>query len=429
MVVPYKIKVGGIYVDKFLIKGGKRLEGAISISGSKNSALPILFATLLTDEKIILKNIPNLRDIDTTLKLLRFLGKKIDRKQDEIIIEQTDSIKTEAEYDLVRQMRASALVMGPLVARYGHVKVSLPGGCAIGARPLNIHLDGLKKLGADINLEEGYVNLKASGLKGAKIVLDYPSVGATENIIMAAVLAKGVTIIENIAREPEIEDLCDFLNSMGADIKGMGSNCLTINGVKKLNSLEYKVIPDRIEAGTFMIASAVTGGNVLLKNVFFDHLNFVIDKMKETGVEFVKEKEGLRILSSKVIKPISIETLPYPGFSTDMQAQWMLFMTQAEGGSMITETVFENRFMHVSELQRMGAALDIKGNSVFVKGNSRLSAAPVMATDLRASAALVLAGLIAEGETEISRIYHIDRGYEHIEVKLNELGADVKRVM
>jgi UDP-N-acetylglucosamine 1-carboxyvinyltransferase len=418
-------------LDKLLIKGGKRLVGEVKISGSKNASLPILLGTLLTDEIVVLTNVPNLRDIGTTIKLLEHLGKKIEKNGDRIVVEQTSNITTDAPYDLVKQMRASALVIGPLLARYGHVKVSLPGGCAIGARPINIHLDGFKKLGADIKLKEGYVNLETQNsekLKGTKIVLDYPSVGATENIVMASVLAEGLTIMENIAREPEIEDLCNFLNKMGADIKGIGTNVLKINGVKKLQGVEYSIIADRIEAGTFMIASAVTCGDVLIKNIVIEHLDFIIDKMREAGTVLEIYKDSLRVIGQKEIKPVSIETLPYPGFPTDMQAQWMLFMTQANGGSMITETVFENRFMHVSELERMGAELTIKGNSVFVKGNSKLSSAPVMATDLRASATLVLAGLIAEGETEISRIYHLDRGYEHIEEKVNMIGGDVRRV-
>ena len=417
-------------MDKLLIKGGKRLVGEIEISGSKNASLPILLATLLTDETVVLKNVPNLRDIGTTIKLLEHLGKKIEKLDDKIVIEQTENITTDAPYDLVKQMRASALVIGPLLARYGHVKVSLPGGCAIGARPINIHLDGFKKLGAEINLKDGYVNLesKTKRLKGTKIVLDYPSVGATENIVMAAALADGITVMENIAREPEIEDLCNFLNAMGAEIKGIGSTVLIITGVKKLKGTEYSIIADRIEAGTFMIASAITCGDVLLKNIVIEHLDFIIDKMKEAGTKFEIENGDLRVFGQKEIKPVSIETLPYPGFPTDMQAQWMMFMTQANGGSMITETVFENRFMHVSELERMGAELTIKGNSVFVKGNSKLSSAPVMATDLRASAALVLAALITDGETEISRIYHLDRGYDNIEKKLNKIGADVRRV-
>ncbi len=418
-------------MDKLLIEGGNKLVGEVEISGSKNASLPIFFATLLTDKVVILKNVPKLKDIQTTVKLLEYLGKKIEISQDFVKISQTENISTEAPYELVKQMRASALVIGPILARYSRVKASLPGGCAIGARPINLHLEGFKKMGANVALQEGYVFVEAEKLFGAKIVLDYPSVGATENIGMAAVLAQGTTILENIAREPEIQDLCDFLNKLGASIDGIGTNVLTIKGVEKLNGCEHRIIPDRIEAGTFMLAAAVTKGSVVIKNANHEHLEFLIEKMKEAGVEITVEKTGIfddiRVKGAGEIKPVSIETMPYPGFPTDMQAQWALFMSLASGQSIITETVFENRFMHIPELVRMGAEISIRGNSLFINGKAKLSGAQVMATDLRASASLVLAGLAAQGKTEISRIYHLDRGYENIETKLQKLGGKITR--
>jgi UDP-N-acetylglucosamine 1-carboxyvinyltransferase len=420
-------------LDKLLIKGNSKLSGEVKISGSKNASLPILFATLLTDEKIILQNIPNLRDINTTVQLLEYLGKKVEKIGDEIIITQTNQIKTEAPYELVKQMRASVLVIGPVLAKYGKVKVSLPGGCAIGSRPIDIHLCGFQKLCASVDLSNGYVKLKVIGQKlcGTTIILDYPSVGATENLIMAAVLADGITILENTAKEPEIDDLCNFLNKIGAKISGIGTSIIKIVGVKvsALHSTTYKIMPDRIEAGTFMIASAVSGTEILIKNINYFHLDILISKMHLAGSKIEKiDGNNIKVFGNENIKPVSVETLPYPGFPTDMQAQWTFFMTQAKGNSLVTETVFENRFMHIPELQRMGAKLTIKGNTVFIEGCSKLTGAQVMATDLRASAALVLAGLVTEGETQISRIYHLDRGYENIEKKLNNLGANIKRI-
>ncbi|MCP4481393.1 MAG: UDP-N-acetylglucosamine 1-carboxyvinyltransferase [bacterium] len=415
-------------MDKLVITGNCKLNGEVEIHGAKNAALPILVATILTDEDILLQNIPDLRDITTMIKVLEHLGKTIQRNGREILIKQTTAIKTEAPYDLVKQMRASALVMGPLLTRYFHVKVSLPGGCAIGARPINIHLDGFKHFGAAISLDKGYVRLKCAKLFGTKIVLDFPSVGATENLVMAATLAEGLTVLENVAKEPEIIDLCEFLNKMGAKIIGYGSDKIQIEGVRKLSGVEHKVISDRIEAGTFMIAAALCAEEVLIKNIELKYLDFLTTKMQDSGVKIIEENGCLRVFGTSRIQPINIETLPYPGFPTDMQAQWVLYMTQADGASLVTETVFENRFMHIPELERMGANLTINGHTVFVGGNSSLKGAPVMATDLRASAALVLAALIAEGETEIHRVYHLDRGYENIEKKLQKLGACIERL-
>lgn len=419
-------------MDKLIIKGQQKLSGEVNISGSKNSSLPILFATLLTDKEIILNNIPKLRDIKTTIMLLEYLGKKIEQIDNKLIIKQTNDIKTEAPYDLVKQMRASALVIGPILAKYGQVKVSLPGGCAIGSRPIDIHLDGFKKFGANVELSGGYVNIeKNNKLFGTTIILDYPSVGATENLVMGAVLAEGKTIIENTAKEPEIDDLCNFLNKMGAKISGIGTSILIIDGVNidDLQSIEYKIIPDRIEAGTFMIAGAICSDSLIINEIELPHIEFLINKMSLAGIKIEKINDNsIKIFGNDNIKPINVETLPYPGFPTDMQAQWTLFMSQANGISLVSETVFENRFMHVPELQRMGAKLTIKGNTVFIEGKNKLSGAPVMATDLRASAALVLAALVAEGETEISRIYHLDRGYENIENKLTKLNAKIKRI-
>lgn len=419
-------------MDKLIIKGQQKLSGEVYISGSKNSSLPILFATLLTDKEIILNNIPKLRDIKTTIMLLEYLGKKIEQIDNKLIIKQTNNIKTEAPYDLVKQMRASALVIGPILAKYGHVKVSLPGGCAIGSRPIDIHLDGFKKFGANVELSGGYVNIeKNNKLLGTTIILDYPSVGATENLVMGAVLAEGKTIIENTAKEPEIDDLCNFLNKMGAKISGIGTSILIIEGVniEDLQSIEYKIIPDRIEAGTFMIAGAICSDSLIINDIELPHIEFLINKMSLAGIKIEKiNNNSIKVFGNDNINPINVETLPYPGFPTDMQAQWTLFMSQANGMSLVSETVFENRFMHIPELQRMGAKLTIKGNTVFIEGKNKLSGAPVMATDLRASAALVLAALVAEGETEISRIYHLDRGYENIENKLTKLNAKIKRI-
>ncbi len=415
-------------MDKIIINGGKRLEGTIKISGSKNASLPILMATLLTDKLCSFACVPYLYDVKTIISLLTHLGKTIKREDDRVWVSSSGNICLEAPYDLVCKMRASVLVMGPLLARYGKVKVSLPGGCAIGSRPINLHLDGFKKLGAEISIRKGFIHLSAKrGLKGEKIFLDFPSVGATENLMMAAVLAKGSTVLENVACEPEIVDLASFLNKMGARIFNAGTNIIEIHGVKELKGAEHSVIPDRIETGTYLLAVALTRGKAKILNVNLTHLEIVIAKMKEAGVEIRFDDSTMEVSASENLKQVDINTSPYPGFPTDMQAQWMAFMSVIPGESIISETVFENRFMHVAELQRMGANIRVKGDLAVINGVDKLSGVPVRATDLRASAALVLAGLVAEGETSIADIYHLDRGYESIEKKLGQLGAEIRR--
>lgn len=416
-----------IILDKIVINGNKKLTGEVLVSGAKNAALPILVATLLAPGKCTISNVPNLKDIESILLLLKFIGCESEFKNNVITID-TNFCKTfEAPYDIVRKMRASVLVMGALLGRCGCAKVSLPGGCAIGLRPINIHLKGFEALGAEIKMEEGYVSLKAPELIGTKIYLDFPSVGATENIIMAAVYAKGTTVLENAAREPEIVDLVEFLKRMGAKIFNAGTDVITIEGVKELKPVDYSIISDRIEAGTFVIAGLLTGGEVKVKNINPNFLQSFIDKLKEancsveTGTDFIFAK------NNGSLKSVNIKTLPFPGFPTDLQAQFMALMSIAKGTSIITETIFENRFMHVAELKRLNADIEINGNTAIVKGVSKLIGAPVMATDLRASAALVLAGLCAEGTTHIKRIYHLDRGYERIEEKLKNLNADIHR--
>ncbi len=415
-------------MEKILITGGKKLSGTVKISGSKNASLPILVATLLTDEDCVVKNVPRLQDVETILALLKILGKKISYHNKKIKISSTNRLDGEAPYELVKKMRASILVMGPLLGRLGQVRASLPGGCAIGARPINLHLRGFRKLGAKVSLERGYVQLDAPRLHGANIYLDFPSVGATENLIMAATRAKGRTVIENAASEPEIKDLASFLNKMGAKIRGAGTNIIEIEGVNVLSGTVHEVIPDRIETGTFMVAAAVTGGKVAIRGADPEHLEAVITKLREAGAKIALNNKEIKVISGKNLKATDIETIPYPGFPTDMQAQWMVLMSLTRGTSIITETVFENRFLHVGELQRMGSNIQVKGNSAIVKGVPKLSGAPVIATDLRASAALILAALAAEGKTEIFGVNHLDRGYEDIEKKLRRLGARIKRI-
>lgn len=416
-------------MDKIIINGGKKLKGKVKISGSKNSALPILFATLLTDEPVIIKNVPTLADVETTIEFLNFIGKKTIKKGSTVKAYKSNKYKHIAPYDLVRKMRASVLIMGPLLARLGQVDVSLPGGCAIGARPIDIHLDSFKKLGAEIEVEGGYVKTHCKdGLNGANIILKFPSVGATENILLAAVLAKGKTKIINAAKEPEIVDLANVLNKMGAEVKGAGTKIITIKGVEKLRGFTHSVIPDRIEAATYIIASAITKGDILLENADPSHLKAVTNKLKKSGMQIKETKNTIRARWVKDLKPVSISTAVYPGFPTDVQAQWMALMSLLQGKTHIKENVFENRFLHVAELQRFGANLSVHGQSVYVKGSKKFSGAPVMVSDLRAGAALVLAGLAAEGKSIISRIYHLDRGYELLEKKLKNLGANIKRV-
>ncbi len=415
-------------MDKIVIHGGRRLEGEVRVSGAKNSALPLLFATLLAPGTHQVANVPDLRDITTVEKLLTVLGARVVRENGAFSVDASRIQSVEAPYDLVKTMRASVLVLGPLLARLGHARVSLPGGCAIGARPIDLHLKGLEAMGAAISLDHGYVEARAERLRGATICLDIPTVGGTENLMMAATLAKGTTVLENAACEPEIVDLAEALTRMGARIAGAGTDTVIIEGVDTLKPLDIAVMPDRIEAGTFMIASAITRGDVLLRGAVPGHLEALISKLREAGVEIAEEGGGLRVKGPEKIRSVDIKTRPHPGFPTDMQAQFMALMALGNGTSMIVENVFENRFMHVCELQRMGADIRIEGHTATVKGVRELLGAPVMATDLRASASLILAGLAAENTTEVSRIYHLDRGYEHIERKLKGLGADIERV-
>lgn len=414
-------------MDKILIEGGSRLKGEVRISGAKNAALPILASTILAPGVSNIYNTPSLMDVKTMGKLLTHLGARVEREADRVEVDTTDINNPEAPYELVKTMRASVLVLGPLVARKGEAKVSLPGGCAIGARPINLHLMGLEKMGAKVDIEHGYVKVKAKRLKGARIYFDIPTVTGTENLMMAATLAEGTTIIENAACEPEVSDLAEFLKKMGARIKDAGKDLITIEGVDNLKPVDYSVIPDRIEAGTFMVASAITDGDVKLKDCIPGHLDAVMAKIQEAGVEIIEETGGLRVKGLKRPRATDLKTMPYPGFPTDMQAQMMALMTIADGMSIITETIFENRFMHVAELRRMGADIKIEGNTAVVKGIPYLSGAPLMATDLRASASLIIAGIAAKGKTVLSRAYHIDRGYERIEEKLLALGAKIMR--
>lgn len=415
-------------MDRILIKGGYPLKGTVKISGAKNAALPILAATLLTSGWNTIHNVPSLLvDIKTIKRLLSSLG--VEFKEDKGLKVNTSNVRDyEVSYDLVKTMRASILVLGPLIARMRRARVSLPGGCAIGARPINLHLKGLEGLGVDIQLREGYVEAKAKRLRGATIYFDIPTVTGTENLMMAATLAQGTTVLENAAKEPEVVALAHFLNKMGAKISGAGTDIITIEGVKELSPQEFTIIPDRIEAGTYMTAAGITGGNITIKNCDGTHLVAVTNKLKESGVEIQNDKDGLRVVGPKVINSINIKTSPYPGFPTDMQAQFMALMSLANGTSLVSENIFENRFMHVAELRRMGADIEIEGNTAIVKGVKNLTGTQVMATDLRASASLILAGLAAKGTTEISRVYHLDRGYERIKNKLSKLGAHIWRV-
>ncbi len=416
-------------MDKILIQGGERLVGEVIVSGSKNATLPIFASSLLAEGENRFHGVPDLKDSKTICEVLKKLGVKIGRGQEgEYLLDGTELVGYEAPYNLVKTMRASILVLGPLVARAKKAIISLPGGCAIGARPVDLHLKGLEKLGAEIQLRHGYIEAKTKGLRGADIYLDGPTVTGTENLMMAAALAKGETVIENAAAEPEVVELAEVLNKMGAKISGAGSNIIRIKGVKKLTATEHTIIPDRIEAGTFMIAAGVTRGNVHIRNCNLDHMEAVVNKLREAGMEILREDDGARAIGNKRIKSIDVKTLPYPGFPTDMQAQIMVLMTLAKGLSVLSETIFENRFIHVDELRRMGADIKVERDSAIVNGVKGLSGAPVMATDLRASASLVLAGLAAEGQTEISRVYHLDRGYEKVEEKLARLGAHIRRV-
>ena len=417
-------------MKKLKIQGGHSLRGEIHISGSKNAALSIIAASIMTEERIVLENIPHLEDVTTMIKLIAGMGVSVTLADDNKLILDSSKIRNFlAPYDLVKTMRASILVLGPLIARFGEASVSLPGGCAIGARPVNLHLDGLKAMGADVEINEGYICAKAKKLKGAHFSFSPVSVTGTANLMMAGVLAEGQTILENAATEPEVINLGEFLLKMGAKIKGLGTRKITIDGVNKLSSTEHKIIPDRIETGTFLVAAAITKGSVLLKKTQPEHLQSVLDLLRQTGAVIFFEEDTIELTMNLTnIKPADFTTQPYPGIPTDMQAQLMVLNAIAPGNSIVVETIFENRFMHVLELQRMGADISLSGNTAYITGVKRLQSAPVMATDLRASAALVLAGLVADGETHIDRIYHIDRGYECIERKLSLLGAKVARI-
>ena len=413
-----------------VIEGGERLLGQVTISGAKNAALPGMAAALLVDGTCRFTNVPHLRDIETFRALLENLGATINwRGKGELEVDISNIKRMKAPYDLVKTMRASILILGPLLARVGEADVSLPGGCAIGARPVDLHLKGLEQLGAQIKLEHGYIKARAPRFKGARIYLDIPTVTGTENLMMAAVIAQGTTVIENAACEPEVEELAHILRKMGADIEGEGTKVLTINGVKELHPMEHNIMPDRIEAGTLMVATGITAGNILIKGCCLEHMDAVVGKLREAGMEIsIQGENGVRVVGDHAIRSADVKTLPYPGFPTDMQAQFMAMMAFAKGVNIITETIFENRFMHVSELRRMGADIRVQGSTAIINGVPKLSGAPVMATDLRASASLVLAGLAAEGTTVVSRAYHLERGYEDLVGKLAALGANVKEV-
>jgi UDP-N-acetylglucosamine 1-carboxyvinyltransferase len=419
-----------VALDKLLIHGGTRLEGKISISGAKNATLPILAGTLLTSDKVTIGNVPHLNDVTTTITLLQSMGAMV-TVDEQLNIEVDGSNINEycAPYELVKTMRASILVLGPLVSRFGKADVSLPGGCAIGARPINLHVKGLQAMGAQVIVENGFIRARADRLKGAHILFDTVTVTGTENLMMAAVLADGETVLENAAREPEIRDLANFLNKMGAKIKGAGSSVIHIEGVNEVVGVEYEVLPDRIETGTYLVAAAMTGGSVQLKRTLPNCLEAVLVKLQEAGASIAVGNDWIELdMAGKRPKAVDIRTSPYPGFPTDMQAQFCAMNAMAKGTGTVTETVFENRFQHVLELQRLGAKIRVEGNMAISTEVARLTAAPVMATDLRASAGLVLAGLAAEGDTLVDRIYHVDRGYERIEEKLNQLGATIHRV-
>jgi len=416
-------------MNKLMINGGEKLAGSVRISGAKNAVLPILAATLLADGPATIENVPHLHDVTTTMELLGCMGVMV--SVDEKLSVEVDSSTIEnytAPYHLVKTMRSSILVLGPLLARFGEAEVSLPGGCAIGSRPVDLHIKGLQDMGAEIDVSNGYIHARAKRLKGARLVLDIVTVTGTENLMMAAALADGTTIIENAAREPEVVDLANFINAMGGKVSGAGTDTITIEGVEKLNGTRYRVLPDRIETGTFLVAAAITGGSITVKDTEPKLLDAVIDKLREAGAKVEVGDDWITLdMEGKRPKAVSVRTAPYPAFPTDMQAQFAAMNTIAEGTATVVETVFENRFMHVQELKRMGADIEIEGNTAIIRGVDRLTSAPVMATDLRASASLIIAGLVASGETEVQRIYHIDRGYENIEEKLALLGAKIRR--
>ena len=420
-------------MDKLLINGQRKLRGHVSISGAKNAALPIFMASLLSSDKLKLINAPELQDIKTTIKLLKVLGVEISKEETSIDFNATKVNNFDAPYELVKTMRASILVLGPLLARFGKARVSMPGGCAIGSRPVDIHIKGLESMGAKMAINHGYIEASSSHLpngrlQGAKIFMDQVTVTGTENLLMAAVLANGVTTLDNAAREPEVVDLGECLQKMGANIQGLGSDKITIKGVPNLNGASHKIMFDRIEAGTYMVAAAMTGGEITCQNVDPSKMESILQKLLESGAEITTKKDSITVRSNKKLNAVNITTAPYPGFPTDMQAQFMALNTFSNGVGEITENIFENRFMHVQELRRMGALIDIKHNTAIIRGEDLLEGAKVMATDLRASAGLVLAALVAKGDTQIDRIYHLDRGYEKLEEKFNQLGANIKRI-
>ncbi|HWJ80324.1 MAG TPA: UDP-N-acetylglucosamine 1-carboxyvinyltransferase [Niallia sp.] len=417
-------------MDKIIVRGGKRLNGTVKVEGAKNAVLPVIAATLLASNgKSIIKSVPTLSDVYTINEVLRYLNAEVHFENGEVTVDASNELSVEAPFEYVRKMRASVLVMGSLLGRNGHARVALPGGCAIGSRPIDQHLKGFEAMGAKVQVGNGFIEASVEGrLQGAKIYLDFPSVGATENIMMAASLAKGTSIIENAAKEPEIVDLANFLNKMGAKVSGAGTGTLRIEGVEELSGAEHTIIPDRIEAGTFLVAAAITGGNVLVQGAVPEHLSSLIAKMEEMGVVFKEEEDGIRVISANNLKAVDIKTMPHPGFPTDMQSQMMALLLRANGTSMITETVFENRFMHVEEFRRMNGDVKIEGRSVIMNGPTNLQGAEVAATDLRAAAALILSGLVAEGVTRVTELKHLDRGYVNFHEKLANLGADIERV-
>ncbi|MFJ5759342.1 UDP-N-acetylglucosamine 1-carboxyvinyltransferase [Neobacillus sp. NPDC093182] len=417
-------------MEKIIVRGGKRLYGTVKVEGAKNAVLPVLAATLLaSDGKSVIRDVPTLSDVYTINEVLRNLNAEVAFDNNTVVVDASRVLKEEAPFEYVRKMRASVLVMGSLLARNGRARVALPGGCAIGSRPIDQHLKGFEAMGAKVKVGNGFIEAEVDGrLKGAKIYLDFPSVGATENIMMAATLAKGTTIIENVAKEPEIVDLANFLNKMGANVRGAGTGTLRIEGVDVLFGADHNIIPDRIEAGTFMVAGAITGGNVLVQGAVPEHLSSLIAKMEEMGVTIIEEGDGVRVIGPEKLKAVDIKTMPHPGFPTDMQSQMMALLLRAQGTSMITETVFENRFMHVEEFRRMNADIKIEGRSVILNGPSNLQGAEVTSTDLRAAAALILTGLVSEGNTRVTELKHLDRGYVNFHGKLASLGADIERV-
>lgn len=417
-------------MDKIIVRGGKQLQGTVRVEGAKNAVLPVLAAALLASEgKNIIHDVPTLSDVYTINEVLRNLNTEVEFTNNTVTVDASKDLHVEAPFEYVRKMRASILVMGPLLARNGHARVALPGGCAIGSRPIEQHLKGFEAMGAQITVGNGFVEAKSNGrLKGAKIYLDFPSVGATENIMSAASLAEGTTVIENAAKEPEIVDLANFINSMGGKVRGAGTGTIRIEGVPTLFGTTHHIIPDRVEAGTFMVAAAITNGNVLIENAVPEHLSSVVAKMREMGVTIIEEEEGLRVIGTDNLKPVDIKTMPHPGFPTDMQSQMMALLLKANGTGMITETVFENRFMHVEEFRRMNANIKIEGRSTIIHGPNNLQGAEVAATDLRAAASLILAGLVVDGYTRVTELKHLDRGYVNFHEKLAALGADIERV-